>query len=470
MFYDPTEITPLAPALELRHISKRFAQTRANVDISLQVESGSIHGIIGENGSGKSTLMNIIYGLYAADSGSILVDGALTDIDGTQTAIKAGIGMVHQQVMLVENFSVLENVILGLDPGEDERGRLSTARAELLRLQQEYGLAVDLDTPVADLPVGLQQQVEILKALYRGARILILDEPTGVLTPQESRHLFKILSALKSQGMTLLFISHKLREILAVTDRVSVMRQGRMLFHVDTRSTSQEQLAEYMVGRKVRLNVDKQPPRVGDALLKVNHLHLNRGVSRPLNDVSFSVHAGEVVGIAGVSGNGQSQLLEVLAGIRGFDQGELFVNGHRLTPKTSSSPVTFRKLGIGHVPESRLKKGIVGRMSAAETAILGYHRGERYNRGLLQDRKRILEDCQQKMKRWDVRPGLPEMKSGLFSGGNQQKLVIAREVEQEPSILLIGQPTRGVDIGAIELIHQKLSTCATPAGRFCWSP
>ena len=444
-------------AIELRNINKTFGAVRANHDVNLQVRKGSIHGIVGENGAGKSTLMSILYGFYEADSGSILCAGKPVRIRSSADAIAHGIGMVHQHFMLVDTFSVLENVMLGAEQGALLRTGKRKARASLEQLEREYDLRVDLDAVVGDLPVGQQQRVEILKALYRGAEILILDEPTGVLTPQEADQLFRILRALQTQGVTILLITHKLREIMDVTDQVSVMRQGAMVAHCDTADTSAGQLAELMVGRKVSNQLDKSAVQAGPELLRADHITLydSQGVAR-LKDISFSLRGGEILGVAGVSGNGQSELLEVLSGIRAFDQGQLSVNGQVLTPGQPGSPRTMRAMRVNHIPEDRLRLGLIKTFSAAESSILGYQQSPRYNGRWLSNGRMIHEDCQRIMYEFDVRPPDPKLKSANFSGGNQQKLIIARELDKQPQVLLVGQPTRGVDIGAIEFIHQQL--------------
>ncbi|TXR54779.1 ABC transporter ATP-binding protein [Reinekea thalattae] len=445
------------PAIELCGIDKRFGAVHANKNIDLKVAKGTIHGIVGENGAGKSTLMSIIYGFYEADSGEILIDNKVTKIADSKTAIASGIGMVHQHFMLIQNFTALENVILGAESGVMLNVSLDKARKELTRLASEYGLDVPLDVPVEQLSVGMQQRIEILKALYRGAKVLILDEPTGVLTPQEAEHLFKVLEALKKQGSTVIIITHKLQEIMAITDNVSIMRRGEMVGHVKTAETNREQLAEMMVGRKVLLNVNKTAAKPTDTLLKVNHLSWqdDAGVQR-LEDVAFSVRAGEIVGIAGVSGNGQSELLELLSGIKDIQQGSVEVAGTQLDQDSQMTPEQLRAIGVAHIPEDRHKMGLVNSFAADEAFILGYHRADQYNGKLLMDQAAIRKDCAEKMQKWDVRPQDPKLKAANFSGGNQQKLVIAREMEQKPDVLLVGQPTRGVDIGAIESIHNRI--------------
>ncbi|WP_428241252.1 ABC transporter ATP-binding protein [Gynuella sp.] len=443
-------------AIELRGIDKRFGDVHANKYIDLKVKKGTIHGIVGENGAGKSTLMSIIYGFYQADAGDILIDGQVVHIKGSQDAINAGIGMVHQHFMLVDNFSVLENVMLGTEGGMMLRQGMGAARTELQRLANDYGLDIDPDAIVEELPVGLQQRVEILKALYRGAKVLILDEPTGVLTPQETEHLFKILASLKERGTTVILITHKLREIMAATDHVSVMRRGEMVAHVDTPNTNREELAELMVGRKVRFKVEREAHEPGKALLSVKDVVVREGGVDRLKNISFEVHEGEILGVAGVSGNGQSELLEALSGIRPINGGVIELNGHQITAEYHMDPYQVRGIGVGHVPEDRHKMGLINKFDAQEAFILGYHRKAEYNHMFLQNKAAILKDCQEKMDTWDVRPADPNLKTANFSGGNQQKLVIAREVEQDPDVLLVGQPTRGVDIGAIEFIHKRI--------------
>lgn len=444
-------------ALELSQIDKRFGEVHANKYIDLKVHKGTIHGIVGENGAGKSTLMSIIYGFYHADSGEMKVNGELYQPDGSQDAIAAGIGMVHQHFMLVNTFTVLENIILGVEQGFTLASTVCSARQRLKELAQQYGLDVPLDTIVGDLPVGLQQRVEILKALYRGAEILILDEPTGVLTPQEADHLFAVLRRLKEQGTTVILITHKLREIMAITDNVSVMRQGEMITQVQTADVTREKLAELMVGRKVRLKVDKQPANPGAVLLSAHDLsYIDARHIEKVKSVSFNVRAGEIVGIAGVSGNGQTELFELLSGIESPSRGSFRIGDHDITPTSKIDAGIIRHYGVGHVPEDRHKMGLINRFSAQEAFILGYHNDTMYNRGWFQNKAAILKDCLEKMKKWDVRPADPRLKTANFSGGNQQKLVIAREVEKNPDVLLVGQPTRGVDIGAIEYIHQQI--------------
>ena len=452
----PSSASPSVPALELRAIDKRFGSVHANRTVSFAVAPGSIHGLIGENGAGKSTLMNIVYGFHRADSGEIRVNGRSVEITSPQEAIAAGIGMVHQHFMLVENFTVLENVVLGGEGGALLAGGLARARTELERLARDYALDVPLDAVVSELPVGLQQRVEILKALYRGAQILILDEPTAVLTPQEADALFRMLRRLRDEGKSVVLVTHKLREIMAITDRVTVMRQGAIVAEVATATTSPRELAEKMVGRAVLLRVDKSLAQPGATLLAVRDLDVRDrlGVAR-VKGVSFDLRAGEIVGLAGVSGNGQSELLEALAGIRFPTRGSITLQNHDLI-RERLDPRQRRALGLAHVPEDRLRMGVVANFSAEDNAILGYHDRATYNPGALLDRAAIRAACEGKMAAHDVRPPMPSLRISAFSGGNQQKLVLAREIDVDPRVLLIGQPTRGVDIGAIEFIHKKL--------------
>jgi len=444
-------------AIELVGINKSFGAVHANRDINLAIPRGTIQGIIGENGAGKSTLMSILYGFYQADSGEIRVNGKPATIATPNDAIAAGIGMVHQHFMLVQNFTVLENVILGAE-GEALLNRsISRARSELRRLEKEYGLEVDPDAIVEDLPVGLQQRVEILKALYRGADILILDEPTGVLTPAEADHLFRILAQLKAEGKTVVLITHKLREIMAITDNVAVMRQGQLVASRATKDTTVEELAELMVGRRVLLRIEKGEAAPGDVMLSVRNLTVKDGRGcTVVKDVSFDVKAGEIVGIAGVAGNGQSELIETISGIRRAESGTVSLKGTLLDVTRHVDPGDLRDWGLAHVPEDRHHVGLVLPFEESENAILGYHDHPRYRKGPFLDIERIRQSAREQMTRYDIRPANERLKTANFSGGNQQKIVLAREIEKDPDVLIVGQPTRGVDVGAIEFIHKRL--------------
>jgi len=444
-------------AIELKGIDKSFGLVHANRNINLKVRKGTIHGIIGENGAGKSTLMSILYGFYQADHGDILIDGSKVDIRDPNAAIAAGIGMVHQHFMLVENFTVLENIMLGAEESQILNAGITKARAELKRLEKEYALEVDPDAVIEELPVGIQQRVEILKALYRKADILILDEPTGVLTPAEADHLFRILQQLKEQGKTVILITHKLREIMAITDEVSVMRRGEMVATRTTKETSVEELAELMVGRRVLLRVEKGEAKPADVKLSVRNLTVrdSRGVTM-VDDVSFDIRAGEIVGIAGVAGNGQSELLEAISGIRRAASGTVLLSGSAIDVTGDADPAALRKRGLAHVPEDRHHVGLVLKFDESENAILGYHDDPKYRKGFLLDVDAIRADAEEKIAAYDIRPPNPRLKTANFSGGNQQKIVLAREMERGPEVLIIGQPTRGVDVGAIEFIHKRI--------------
>jgi ABC-type uncharacterized transport system ATPase subunit len=444
-------------AIELIKINKHFGPVHANKDIDLAVRRGTVHGIVGENGAGKSTLMSILYGFYHADSGEIRVNGVSHKITDSRHALALGIGMVHQHFMLVDNFTILENVVLGAEDSAMLGPSLSRARAELTRLSKEYRLDVDPDAVIEDVSVGTQQRVEILKALYRGADVLILDEPTGVLTPAEADDLFRVLRELRDQGKTIILITHKLREIMAITDYVSVMRQGAMVDTLKTSETDPDQLAELMVGRRVLLRVEKGPANPGETLLAVDNLQVkdDLGVTR-VKGVSFAVRAGEIVGIAGVAGNGQSELLEAVSGMRVPTDGTVSIKGSPLPLRGDAGAKIARLANIGHVPEDRQRMGLVMAFEAWENAILGYETEAPYGKGFLLDIEAARKEAVEQIEKYDIRPPNPRLKTANFSGGNQQKIVIAREMEHDPDVLIVGQPTRGVDIGAIEFIHNQI--------------
>jgi simple sugar transport system ATP-binding protein len=444
-------------AIELKGISKSFGSVKANKDVNLKIEKGTIHGIVGENGAGKSTIMSILYGFYEADSGEIYIDSKKCEIKNSTDAIKAGIGMVHQHFMLVENFTVLENIILGAESGVMLSSSIKNATKEIKRLEESYGLYVDLNARIDEIPVGQQQRVETIKALYRGAKILILDEPTGVLTPQEADQLFDILRALKKRGTTIVIITHKLREIMDLTDNVSVMRAGEIVANLQTSQTNKEELAELMVGRKIHMDIKKTSAKRGKTLIDVKNLSFidSQNIKR-LDNLNFEVKAGEIVGVAGVSGNGQSELLDILCGISSCSEGEVRISDIFITPQRPTNPKSIREAGIAHVPEDRLKRGLIPQFLASESSILGYHNSPSFNGLVLTKKEKIRTHCLEIMEHFDVRPKNPDIKSANFSGGNQQKLILAREMQNSPKVLLVGQPTRGVDIGAIEFIHQKI--------------
>lgn len=449
----------MQPAVEFRNISKAFGPVQANADVSFSIAKGSIHGVIGENGAGKSTLMSILYGYYHADSGQLVINGAEQKIRSSLEAIDLGIGMVHQHFMLVENMTVLDNVMLGAEGGfKLSKKRLET-EAKLREICARYHLDVDPLAVISTLSVGAQQRVEILKQIYRSAEILILDEPTAVLTTQEIASLFDILRLFKEQGKTIILITHKLGEIMEITDQVTVMRAGRVAGAVATRDTSKEQLANMMVGRPIEGNLPRKPYAPGAPVLQVEGLELKdaNGVQL-LADIFLNVRAGEIVAIAGVSGNGQSELMEILSGMRLPTSGTVTMEGAPLPFSGRSNadglPSTFRDLGIGHVPEDRLRDGVIKDFSVMQNTVFGYQ--DRVTRRGLFDFDAIAQRCAHLLEQFDVRPKDPNVRIGLLSGGNQQKVVIAREVSAAPKLMLVGQPTRGVDIGTIESIHTQL--------------
>ena len=446
------------PILELKNINKSFGHVQANKDISFVVNKGDIHGIIGENGAGKSTLMSIVFGYYQADSGTIKVNNNQINIKSPHQSILSGIGMVHQHFMLVENFTVLENIILGFE-GEFVFGKkFSEAKERLANLCADYNLKINLDAIISDLSVGFRQRVEILKALYRKADILILDEPTGVLTPQEVDELFKILRSLKEEGKTIVLITHKLNEIMDLTNKVTVMRQGKIVGEKITKDTTKEELAEMMVGRSVLLRVKKSDPNIGESILKVKNINVkdDLGVTR-VKDISFELKRGEILGLAGVTGNGQTELLEALTGIRKIDSGEIVLEDTIISgDNINFNPRELREREIAHVPEDRQRMGLVTDFNASENIIFGYHHKAPFSNASIMMGSDILNHSRKIMQEYDVRPVSPYLKTSNFSGGNQQKIILSRELNKDPKVLLVGQPTRGVDIGAIEFIHQRI--------------
>ncbi len=439
-------------------IHKRFGPVLANTDVNLRVVQGTVHGIVGENGAGKSTLMSVLYGFYSSDSGAIKVAGQAATIRNSHEAIALGIGMVHQHFMLVDTLTALENVMLGAEPHVLLHKAEVLVRTKLLALMDSTGLRVDLDALVADLSVGDRQRLEILKTLYRGARILILDEPTAVLTPQETEQLFGVLALLRAQGTTILLITHKLKEVMRLCDFVTVMRQGRVVQDVAITDTSIESLAEAMVGRKVQMgrqgDTDKPP---GEVLLRAHGVVVRDALKVVrLHGLEIELKAGEIVGVAGVSGNGQSEILEVLSGLLAPAEGRLEVGASRFEAGAWIDPRTARQLGVAHVPEDRHERAMVMSFEAWESAVLGYEWLPLYCRQGWMNHPHMHAATVDMMERFDVRPRNEKLLSASFSGGNQQKLVLARELGQSPTVLLVGQPTRGVDIGAIEFIYAQL--------------
>jgi simple sugar transport system ATP-binding protein len=444
--------------LELRNITKRFGDVLANDHVNIKVEPGTVHAIVGENGAGKSTAMRIAYGFYKADSGEILIDGQVREISTPHDAIALGVGMVHQHFMLVGTMTVAENIVLGAEPGSTLALDLGKAAADIQKLSEEFKLAVNPNVVVEHLSVGQQQRVELLKALYRHARLLILDEPTAVLTPQEVDEFFAILHRMREQGKTVVIITHKLSEVLAISDEVTVMRDGRVVGRLQTKETNAAELARLMVGREVLLRVEKPEAKVGATELSVKNLSVRTadGTKR-VDDVSFEVRKGEILGIAGVEGNGQTELIEALAGLVAASQlsGEIGLEGRNITRLDARSR---REVGIAHIPEDRHRRGLLLDFSLAENSILGVH----YRKpivsfaGVFLDDQAIRSRAAEIIEDFDVRPTNQDLPARALSGGNQQKLIIGREFELHPKLLLVSQPTRGVDIGAIEFIHRKL--------------
>ena len=445
--------------LELRGITKRFGRVLANDNLNITVAPGTIHAVVGENGAGKSTAMRIAYGFYTADSGAILVNGQVADIRTPHDAIALGIGMVHQHFMLVPPMTVAENIVLGAEPGSATSLDLRKAAADIRRLSDEFKLAVDPDATVESLSVGAQQRVELLKALYRRAQLLILDEPTAVLTPQEVDEFFEILRRMRGQGRTVVIITHKLSEVLAISDDVTVMRDGRVVGQLKTRDTSAAELARLMVGREVLLRVDKAPATPGAGLLSVRDLSITAPDGTPrVSRVSLDVRSGEIVGIAGVEGNGQTELIEALAGLIPAARmtGVVTFGGRDIT---SLETRRRREIGIAHIPEDRHRRGLLLDFSVAENTILGVHYREpavAHSGSIVLDGKGILARAERLIRDFDVRPPDARLPARSLSGGNQQKLIIGREFGLPPALLLVSQPTRGVDIGAIEFIHRQI--------------
>ena len=439
--------------LEMRGIRKEFPGVIANDNVSFDVRRGEVHGLLGENGAGKSTLMNILYGLYRPDAGDVLLDGKPVSFNSARDAIHAGIGMVHQHFMLIPVMTVAENIVLGMEPPGillDERG----AEQRVRELSEQYGLIVEPHALVSEITVGQEQRVEILKALYRGAEILILDEPTAVLTPQEARELFGILRSLKADGKSIVFITHKLNEVLEIADRITVLRRGKSVETVPAAGATEASLARAMVGREVLLRIEKVPAKPGDVILSVRDLHVcdDRGIPK-VRGVSFDVRAGEIVGVAGVDGNGQTELIEAITGLRKSESGSIEVDGRGLHDANAREMLDA---GVGHIPEDRQRRGLVLEFSIAENiALHDYAKPPVAKWGWLFP-GRLISRAARLIKEFDIRGGGPLTRAGGLSGGNQQKVVVAREIARDPKVLIAAQPTRGLDVGAIEYLHGRI--------------
>ncbi|MDV7763326.1 ABC transporter ATP-binding protein [Peribacillus sp. CSMR9] len=440
--------------IEMLNIRKEFPGIIANDNITLQVKKGEIHALLGENGAGKSTLMNVLFGLYQPEQGEIRVNEQIVQITSPNVANDLGIGMVHQHFMLIDPFTVTENIILGKEPSKYGKVNVKGASEEVRELSERYHLSVDPDAKIADISVGMQQRVEILKTLYRGAEILIFDEPTAVLTPQEIKELITIMKALIKEGKSIILITHKLKEIMEVCDRVTVIRKGKGIGTVNVKDTNPDELASLMVGRDVVFKTDKSVAIPQEVVLEVKNLEVkdSRGVSA-VHNLDLSVRAGEIIGIAGVDGNGQSELIEALTGLKKVASGTITLNGKQIQ---NMKPRKITESGVGHIPEDRHKHGLVLDFSIGENIVLQTYYQEPFSTGGILHSKKIFEKARTIIKEYDVRTPNEYTPARALSGGNQQKAIIGREVDRNPDLLIAAQPTRGLDVGAIEFIHRRL--------------
>ncbi len=441
--------------VEMKSITKTFPGIIANDNVDLLVEKGEIHALLGENGAGKSTLMSVLFGIYKPDKGEILINGKNTNIKSPSDAFKYGVGMVHQHFKLVQNFTVAENIIIGSEPIKNGFLDIEVARKKVIELSDKYGLNVDVDAKIEDISVGMQQRVEILKVLYRDADIVILDEPTAVLTPQEIEELMEILRTFKKEGKSVILITHKLKEIMMVSDRCSVLRRGKYIGTVNIKDTSEQELAEMMVGREVNFKVDKNDIKTGDLILDIKNLKVKnaRGLVA-VNDLSLEVKSGEILGIAGIDGNGQSELVEAITGLAKVESGIIKLCDQDITNVSIRDRL---EKGIGHIPEDRQKRGLVLDFNLSENLILQRYYEKPYQKNGIIDFKEIQNKSEQLISNFDVRcsNGVDTVVRSM-SGGNQQKAIIAREIDTDPILLIASQPTRGLDVGAIEYIHKRL--------------
>lgn len=442
--------------LKMNNISKRFGQVLANKNINLIINKGEVHAILGENGAGKSTLMNILVGLYQPTEGSIYVNGKKVNIDSPAKAVDLGIGMVHQHFMLIESMTVLENIILGTEKDKSIFIKKGSIRKEVINLSEKYGLDVDLDKYITEISVGEQQRVEIIKALYRGAELLVLDEPTAALTDIEVKGLFKIIRKLTGEMKSVIFISHKMNEVLEISDRITILRDGETIKTLERTRTTSEELANLMIGREFVESEYKKTEKSGVNLLTLENINYNsKSKHNGLTDISFSVCQGEIVGIAGVDGNGQSQLAQIVTGVVGPDSGQVTFKS---TKVSKYSPEAFIKSNISHIPEDRNKMGLVGNMSIKENIILKSIEKKEFSLagGLLLKKKAINEYAEKLREKYDIRCSSIEQETRNLSGGNQQKVILAREMEENPEFIVAVHPTRGLDIGAVKFVHNQI--------------